>query len=116
MSLAEELVETWGIGKGIGKAVEHGAKFAKKGKRTTKIKKGVKIPRTRNVKKIEKRLKDEDWEQFVPNKGQRKGGGSHKYFKHPDNEGIKITLPTNEKEIKAPKTLKKIYADAGWEW
>ena len=60
------------------------------------------------VKEILKRLKAEGW--YLKNTE-----GSHRHFVHPTING-KVTVAGRESLDIPPKTLKSIYAQAGWPW
>jgi predicted RNA binding protein YcfA (HicA-like mRNA interferase family) len=59
------------------------------------------------VREVLRRLADEGWVQIA----QR---GSHRQFKHPTKPG-KVTVPGKPSERVAPKTLRSIRRQAGWE-
>ena len=61
---------------------------------------------TKKVKELKKMLKVEGWYHF-------KTTGSHFHYKHPHKPG-KVTVPGNDSDEIAPKTLKSIYRQAGW--
>ncbi len=58
------------------------------------------------VRNILKRLNDEGW--YLHN--QR---GSQRHFKHAEKGG-KVTVAGKESEVIPPKTLARIYEQAGW--
>jgi len=39
--------------------------------------------------------------------------GSHFYYKHPDQAGVRVDIPIHTGEVLAPKTLKSILEHAG---
>ena len=60
------------------------------------------------VREVLRRLADDGWVRTSQK-------GSHRQFEHPVKSG-KVTVAGPPSERIAPKTLKSIYRQAGWDW